>query len=118
MAKMPIITTTKSMPLSRIGTSNVSRVTPNSGSVPIEPTTMPVNSDTSDISRFPLAMASTLTRPRKVAAKNSGWSKESANFANGGEANESSRALTRPPTALAVMAIERDRSGPSRWVIG
>jgi hypothetical protein len=65
-----------------------------------------------------LAIARTLTSPSSVAAKNSGWSNVSAKRANGGDANASRNALKRPPTALAVIAIESARCGPSRREIG
>ena len=96
----------------------VSRLTPYSGSDPIDPIATPMNSDISDMSRLPFEIASTLTSPMKVAAKNSGWSKVSAKRANGGEANVSSSALNRPPIALAVIAIVSARCAPSRREIG
>ncbi len=69
--------------------------------------TMPRNSERKLIQGADLATAMMLTRPRKVAAKNSGWSNLSANLANGGAAKVSSRALAMPPVAEAAMAMVR-----------
>jgi hypothetical protein len=71
---------------------------------------MPANSDTRLIQGAALAMAMMLTRPRKVAAKNSGWSKARASLAKGGAPKVSSRALTRPPVAEAAMASDSARA--------
>ncbi len=106
------------MPLSRMPKPNVRRVTPYSGSAPTEPIAMPANSDRNENSSWPLAIARMQASPITVVAKNSGWSKVSAKRAKGGEAKDSSTALNRPPIALAVMAMDSARSGPSRCARG
>ena len=106
------------MPFCSAGSPKVSRGSPYSGSTPTLPITMPQNSDTRLIQGVALAMAMMLTRPRKVAAKNSGWSKASASLAKGGAPKVSSSALASPPVADAAIASVSARAASPRLVIG
>ena len=118
MANIPMRTTTKLMPLSRIGDPKVRRGIAYSGSSPMEPTAKPENSETMLASMLPFAIATTETSPSTVAAKNSGCPNCSANEANGGDTNIIMRALARPPIAEQVIAIPSARADSPRRVMG
>ena len=118
MANMPIRTTTKLMPFSRISKPKVSLGTEYRGSRPMEATTRPANRDSMLGNTSPLAIAITDTNPRKVAAEELRLIEGESELAKGGEKNVISNALTIPPIAEQVTAMPSALADSPRRVIG